>query len=107
MQRLPSLLCTLCAFLPAVSVGVSSLRKTKGTLKNTSFVADINTPCCTSLGNKKTAMPQNMRVFVLCWTALKHLVAEREGFEPSIRCRIHTFQACAFDHSAISPDCYC
>jgi hypothetical protein len=30
-------------------------------------------------------------------------VAEREGFEPSIRCRIHTFQACAFDHSAISP----
>ncbi len=31
------------------------------------------------------------------------LMAEREGFEPSIRCRIHTFQACAFDHSAISP----
>jgi hypothetical protein len=30
-------------------------------------------------------------------------LAEREGFEPSIRCRIHTFQACAFDHSAISP----
>ena len=32
-----------------------------------------------------------------------HLMAEREGFEPSIRCRIHTFQACAFDHSATSP----
>ncbi len=31
------------------------------------------------------------------------MLAEREGFEPSIRCRIHTFQACAFDHSAISP----
>ena len=30
-------------------------------------------------------------------------MAEREGFEPSIRYRIHTFQACAFDHSAISP----
>ena len=30
-------------------------------------------------------------------------MAEREGFEPSIRCRIHTFQACAFDHSATSP----
>ncbi len=30
--------------------------------------------------------------------------AEREGFEPSIRLRrIHTFQACAFDHSATSP----
>jgi len=24
-------------------------------------------------------------------------LAERKGFEPSIRCRIHTFQACAFD----------
>ena len=31
-------------------------------------------------------------------------MAEREGFEPSIRCRIHTFQACAFDRSAISPN---
>ncbi len=31
------------------------------------------------------------------------ILAEREGFEPSIRCRIHTFQACAFDRSAISP----
>ena len=29
--------------------------------------------------------------------------AERKGFEPSIRCRIHTFQACAFDHSATAP----
>lgn len=30
-------------------------------------------------------------------------VAERKGFEPSIRLwRIHTFQACAFDHSATS-----
>ena len=30
-------------------------------------------------------------------------MAEKEGFEPSIRFRIHTFQACAFDRSAISP----
>jgi hypothetical protein len=31
-------------------------------------------------------------------------VAEQEGFEPSIRgYRIHTFQACAFDHSATAP----
>ncbi len=30
-------------------------------------------------------------------------IAERKGFEPSIRFwRIHTFQACAFDHSATS-----
>ena len=31
-------------------------------------------------------------------------MAEREGFEPSIRCRIHTFQACSFSHSDTSPD---
>ena len=31
-------------------------------------------------------------------------LAEREGFEPSIRgYRIHAFQACAFNHSATSP----
>ncbi len=30
-------------------------------------------------------------------------VAVREGFEPSIRCRIHTFQACSFSHSDTSP----
>ena len=30
-------------------------------------------------------------------------MAVREGFEPSIRCRIHTFQACSFDHSDTSP----
>ena len=31
-------------------------------------------------------------------------MAEREGFEPSIRfCRILTFQASAFDHSATAP----
>ena len=32
-------------------------------------------------------------------------VAEREGFDPSIRdYRIHTFQACSFNHSDTSPD---
>ena len=36
--------------------------------------------------------------------ALERPVAEQEGFEPSIRfCRILTFQACAFDHSATAP----
>ncbi len=34
----------------------------------------------------------------------KSELAEREGFEPSIRfCRILTFQASAFDHSATAP----
>src|SRR6185369_10174313 len=30
-------------------------------------------------------------------------LAERVGFEPTIRCRIHAFQACAFCRSATSP----
>jgi hypothetical protein len=34
---------------------------------------------------------------------LNKLVAERQGFEPWIPCGIHAFQACAFSHSAISP----
>ena len=33
------------------------------------------------------------------------VLAEREGFEPSIHFwRIHTFQACSFNHSDTSPD---
>ena len=30
-------------------------------------------------------------------------VAEREGFEPSMSCPIHAFQACSFDRSDTSP----
>lgn len=30
-------------------------------------------------------------------------MAVRQGFEPWVRCRTHTFQACSFDHSDISP----
>jgi hypothetical protein len=34
----------------------------------------------------------------------KQIMAERAGFEPAIGgCPIHTFQACAFNHSATSP----
>lgn len=31
-------------------------------------------------------------------------LAEREGFEPSVHCCTHAFQACSFGHSDISPD---
>ena len=31
-------------------------------------------------------------------------LAERQGFEPWIRCRIRDFESRAFDHSAISPE---
>ena len=34
-------------------------------------------------------------------------MAVRGGFEPPIRCRIHTFQACSFSHSDTSPNFYC
>ncbi len=34
---------------------------------------------------------------------IHEFVAEREGFEPPIRCRIPDFESGAFDHSAISP----
>ena len=30
-------------------------------------------------------------------------LAERVGFEPTLPCGKHAFQACAFSHSAISP----
>ena len=41
----------------------------------------------------------------LYFNALQHILAEREGFEPSIRYkRIHTFQACSFSHSDTSPE---
>ena len=33
---------------------------------------------------------------------IEPFLAERKGFEPSIRCRIHTFQACSFNHSDTS-----
>lgn len=31
-------------------------------------------------------------------------MAERKGFEPLVPFDTHAFQACAFDHSATSPD---
>ena len=35
-------------------------------------------------------------------------MADREGFEPSVRFRrTHDFQSCAFDHSAIYPNRLC
>ncbi len=37
--------------------------------------------------------------------ALISNMAVRGGFEPPIRCRIHTFQACSFSHSDTSPYC--
>ncbi len=37
--------------------------------------------------------------------ALNLNMAVRGGFEPPIRCRIHTFQACSFSHSDTSPNC--
>ena len=40
-----------------------------------------------------------------CVRAFPRNMAVRGGFEPPIRCRIHTFQACSFSHSDTSPYC--
>jgi hypothetical protein len=43
--------------------------------------------------------------FIVWLSIIVQHLAERMGFEPMIRFwHIHTFQACAFDHSAISPN---
>ena len=53
--------------------------------------------------------PSRTRVLIPLSSAIKKplsglcYLAVREGFEPSIRCRIHTFQACSFNHSDTSP----
>jgi hypothetical protein len=53
---------------------------------------------------RKSAELPDFRSCNPAWRAWSDEVAEREGFEPSIRfCRILTFQASAFDHSATAP----
>lgn len=45
-----------------------------------------------------------LKIKAFTMEGLKLVVAEREGFEPSIRTsRIPDFESGAFDHSAISP----
>ena len=45
-----------------------------------------------------------LKIKAFTMEGLKSVVAEREGFEPSIRTsRIPDFESGAFDHSAISP----
>jgi hypothetical protein len=34
---------------------------------------------------------------------MKKMLAEKEGFEPSVRCRTHDFQSCTFGLSVTSP----
>ena len=65
---------------------------------------------CGSLGVPETKPPTKKPAncgpfrFLLATSALAaDCMAVREGFEPSIRYRIHAFQASAFDHSATSP----
>ena len=45
-----------------------------------------------------------LKIKAFTMEGLKSVMAEREGFEPSIRTsRIPDFESGAFDHSAISP----
>src|SRR5687768_8436883 len=58
----------------------------------------------TDLALAKWVNLENSTVRELLRTEAFAKLAEREGFEPSIRfCRILTFQASAFDHSATAP----
>jgi hypothetical protein len=41
---------------------------------------------------------------IACQYLQGFLMAERVGFEPTVPCGTHAFQACALSHSAISPD---
>src|SRR5690606_20657429 len=59
-------------------------------------VVGSHPPTVRAIGEKKA------RTFV---RALFLNMAVRGGFEPPIRCRIHTFQACSFSHSDTSPYC--
>ena len=52
-------------------------------------------PCWFSRPVHSTALPR----LLLCLLN----TAERVGFEPTKRCRLHAFQACSFSHSDTSP----
>src|SRR5690606_20015692 len=62
-------------------------------------------PSCIRPNNKKPARPWGlMRVFWFRWTPLDFQLAERVGFEPTVRgYRTPDFESGTFDHSATSP----
>ncbi|MEN9399650.1 MAG: hypothetical protein RL632_751 [Bacteroidota bacterium] len=52
-------------------------------------------------GGLRCATARTLRLLI---PSFLHVVAERAGFEPAIHFwRIHTFQACSFNHSDTSP----
>ena len=56
-------------------------------------------------GARASKKARRTRAFLQRNDTVEQGLAEREGFEPSIRDkRIHAFQACAFNHSATSPE---
>ena len=62
--------------------------------------------CRTPVGNSHPPGVCNMRKKSPYFrTSSFSKMAVRGGFEPPIRCRIHTFQACSFSHSDTSPYC--
>ena len=73
------------------------------------------TVTATPVGSEVIVHPQGLwaRSLPALWYELRYyhynllffieFLAEREGFEPSMRFRIHTFQACSFDRSDTSP----
>ena len=93
----------------AVRGGLTRFARPAGSLFATLPVCP--TDCCqlSNPGRGFSSPPQecNMRKKSPHFHASSSLnMAVRGGFEPPIRCRIHTFQACSFSHSDTSPYCH-
>ena len=69
-----------------------------------SLRADVPSPSARVDPSDRIRTPNSITKQATLKDGLFRYLAEKEGFEPSIRFRIHTFQACAFDHSATSPN---
>ena len=66
-------------------------------------LAGFTRPQCTGLGPRK---PDQSHIHGCNSTPSNCIVAERVGFEPTVRCRTHAFQACTLSHSVISPNSF-
>ena len=63
-------------------------------------LAEFTRSQCTGLGPRNITLGQ---ITPDCHGIPRSRMAEREGFEPSVRFRTHAFQACSLSHSDISP----
>ena len=92
---------TLDGQAPGPNAGVDVAANGMGVVKEQRLYQLVRQKGAVARPHLYDRVPRSRRrgLFLHLW-----IVAEREGFEPSIRfCRILTFQASAFDHSATAP----